>query len=62
MEVYPACRRAARPCAPACSACYEVKCDPGTIKDGYGASLDRIKTCWSPDASVVVMVGHCAAG
>lgn len=51
-----------RPTAPACQPhttcrrCYEIKCDPRVFTDGYGASLDRTKVCYDPEASVVIQI------
>ena len=37
-----------------CGRCYEVRCKPYTITDGYGASFDRSDACKDPSQSVVV--------
>eukprot|EP01023_Acetabularia_acetabulum_P054513 TRINITY_DN616_c0_g1_i1.p1 TRINITY_DN616_c0_g1~~TRINITY_DN616_c0_g1_i1.p1 ORF type:complete len:197 (+),score=41.49 TRINITY_DN616_c0_g1_i1:115-705(+) len=39
-----------------CGRCYELKCNPTVLKDGYGASLDRSNICRDPEASVVVTI------
>eukprot|EP01023_Acetabularia_acetabulum_P013049 TRINITY_DN161_c0_g2_i1.p2 TRINITY_DN161_c0_g2~~TRINITY_DN161_c0_g2_i1.p2 ORF type:complete len:417 (-),score=64.43 TRINITY_DN161_c0_g2_i1:2905-4155(-) len=39
-----------------CGRCYEVKCNPVWLSDGYGNSLDRTHVCRDPEASVVVQI------
>eukprot|EP01024_Parvocaulis_polyphysoides_P062324 TRINITY_DN7089_c0_g3_i2.p1 TRINITY_DN7089_c0_g3~~TRINITY_DN7089_c0_g3_i2.p1 ORF type:complete len:425 (+),score=67.85 TRINITY_DN7089_c0_g3_i2:156-1430(+) len=39
-----------------CGICYEVKCNPMTFHDGYGAQLDRSFQCHNPEESTVVTI------
>jgi hypothetical protein len=45
-----------RPAPGSCGRCFEVKCDPTWIRDGYGASFDRTGACRDPSASVILQV------
>jgi hypothetical protein len=42
--------------AGSCGRCYEVRCNPAMVKDGFGAEFDRRSVCYDPEASVVVRV------
>ena len=37
-----------------CGKCFEVRCKPGIIYDGYGDSHDRSSACYDPSKSLVV--------
>eukprot|EP00887_Chlorella_sp_A99_P004291 scaffold15.g4291.t1 len=39
-----------------CGRCYEIKCNPGLFKDGYGTQLDRTTVCRDTAASVVITI------
>lgn len=41
---------------PSCRRCYEVKCDPGSVRDNYGGVFDRSHMCYDTSESVVVQV------
>lgn len=36
--------------------CFEVKCNPSKIQDGYGKEYDRTEVCKNPDQSVVFRI------
>jgi hypothetical protein len=42
--------------AGSCGRCYEIRCNPATVKDGYGASFDRTHACIDPSTSLLVRV------
>ncbi|KAI7842008.1 hypothetical protein COHA_004211 [Chlorella ohadii] len=42
--------------AGSCGRCYEVKCDPRWVKDGYGASFDRTSVCYDTGASLLLRI------
>ena len=39
-----------------CGKCYEVKCHPGSVTDGFGTTSDRHDACRDPSAAIVVTI------